>query len=110
MLCYFTNKFKPVAPSPQPYTQTQAYTQNVWFRGNYSGPSTPERKQPPLEETNKLYSNMTYVDSVSSTFVNKGFITESTNRMQEHWDVKLRVRLLLTLKVMSITKEAKNSI
>ena len=44
------------------------------------------------EETNKLkiFSNVTYVDRVCSTFVNKGFTTESTNRMQEHWDVKLR--------------------
>ena len=66
------------------------------------------------EVTNKLkmYSNVTYVDSVCSTFIDKGFTTESTNRMQEHWDVKLRVRLqlLLTLKVMSMTREAKNSI
>ena len=40
------------------------------------------------EETNKLkmFSNVTYVDSVCSTFVNKGFTTESTNRMQEHWE------------------------
>ena len=49
-LCCLTGKFQPVAPSPQPYTQTQAYTQNVWFRGNYSGPSTPERKQPARSE------------------------------------------------------------
>ena len=46
-LCCLTNKSKPVAPSPQMYTQTQAYTQHVWFRGSHSEQSTRERKQPP---------------------------------------------------------------
>ena len=65
-------------------------------------------------ETNKLkmFGSVTCVGSVCSTFINEGFTTESTNRMQEHWDLKLRVRLqlLLTLKVNTLTKEAKNSI
>ena len=35
------------------------------------------------EETNepKMFSNATHVDRVCSTFVSKGFTTESTNRM-----------------------------
>ena len=74
-LSCLTNKSKPVAPRAQLYTQTQAYTQHVWFRGSHFGPSTPERKQPPrsVKTTNKpkMLSNATHVDSVCSIFVNK---------------------------------------
>ena len=98
-LCCLTNKFKPVAPSPQPYTLTQAYTQHSYvvqgkpLRTINAGEETTASLGAETNST-KMFSNATHVDSVCSTFVNKGFTTESTNRRQEHWGVKLRVGLL----------------
>ena len=67
---------------------------------------------PPPKKRLKTFIIVTFIDSVHSTFLNKGFTTEFSHRMHRHWNVKLRERLQLrlTLKVTSMTREARNSI
>ena len=61
----------------------------------------------------KMFSIMTCIDSVFSTFMNKGFTTECTKDMGTlgcETQCKTTVQLQLTLNVTSMTREAKNSI